>query len=299
MAEGAVPAPAPGVPVRFILPGESQVSWSPCRFTTVLGSCVSVTLFNRRFDFGGMNHYMLPDLPGHRQVSEDDSGALKYGTMAIPALINGMLAFDPDPTQLTAKLFGGGAVVSSIRDSHIGDENVAIARDMLASYRIPVISESVGHRHGLKVLFDSNCNRVFVRPVRKSELVETGKTTAAGKRLLLISDDRKLGRELCEWLAGRPANHRVAQAETLFTARTLLQKDRFDYLIIDTGLPHLDLVRFAANPGPLNRDSGLILLLRPGADLPVGIDNIQAMLETEQMFASGVDEVGTRSLPFL
>ena len=52
-----------------ILPGEYFATTRDLVVVTVLGSCVSVCLRDRRSGIGGMNHFMLPGNDEHSPVS--------------------------------------------------------------------------------------------------------------------------------------------------------------------------------------------------------------------------------------
>jgi len=67
--------------------GDIFVSEKQIRMTTVLGSCVSVCLFDRLRCFGGMNHYLLPS-PG-------EGG--RHGEWSIRELYQRMLALGSHP----------------------------------------------------------------------------------------------------------------------------------------------------------------------------------------------------------
>lgn len=152
-------------PAHHILPGEWWVSATPCRISTILGSCVAVTLFNHQLHIGGMNHFQLARFAEAGSGISPDDHPGRFGETSIPVLIDEMLAFDPNGGHLEAKIFGGGAVVTGMTDTSIGDGNTAIARTILAEYGIPIINECVGRSHGLKVIFETFTHRVFVKPI--------------------------------------------------------------------------------------------------------------------------------------
>ena len=69
-----------------IVQGEFHVSTEPSvAFSTVLGSCVSVCLFDDVMKVGGMNHYLLAESSGQ------NSDSLRYGAHAMELLINKLL----------------------------------------------------------------------------------------------------------------------------------------------------------------------------------------------------------------
>src|SRR4051812_50175375 len=44
----------------YLLPGELHASAEQTQVTTILGSCVSVCLWDQKLRIGGMNHFLLP-----------------------------------------------------------------------------------------------------------------------------------------------------------------------------------------------------------------------------------------------
>ena len=54
-------------PAAKILPGECYVSNQDEVIYTVLGSCISVCIRDRRLGVGGMNHFMLPVQEGRKE----------------------------------------------------------------------------------------------------------------------------------------------------------------------------------------------------------------------------------------
>jgi chemotaxis protein CheD len=125
--------------------------------TTVLGSCVSVCLFDSLHCFGGMNHYLLPS-PG-------EGG--RHGEWSIRELYQRMLALGSRPRNLQAKVFGGGSPLALANDiSAVGAANVRVAFDTLGKLRVSVIGESVGGNAGMRLYFENWSGLALVRPHR-------------------------------------------------------------------------------------------------------------------------------------
>jgi len=49
-----------GLPIIYLKPGEMYITEKPALVSTVLGSCVSVTMFNPRLQIGAICHGLLP-----------------------------------------------------------------------------------------------------------------------------------------------------------------------------------------------------------------------------------------------
>lgn len=126
----------------------------PLRMSTVLGSCVSVCLFDREHAFGGMNHYLVPR--GGRQ--------LIHGDHAIPQLVQRMERLGSSIDALRAKVFGGGSPLQLQNETlAIGTANVDIAHEMLASYGIPIVAERVGEAAGMRLFFENWTGQVWLK----------------------------------------------------------------------------------------------------------------------------------------
>lgn len=148
--------------------GQIIVVEDPSLISTVLGSCVSVCLFSPYKKMGGMIHYALPYQFDHNL----DEDPLRYGDQAIPILIEEMRKLSLAPiSSLKAKIIGGANCL--VRTSgggfnNIGEQNIQMARDILARHQIEVIGEHVGGEVGRKVFFYTADGRVQVASLKQS-----------------------------------------------------------------------------------------------------------------------------------
>ncbi len=151
-----------GVPARavFLRAGQIFTSAAPAVVTTILGSCVSVCLWDSVSGAGGVNHYLLPVAGGRRQ---EDAG--RFGEMTIPRLIDELLALGCRKRNLAAKVFGGANVLGAAGagKNHIGTKNAEVAFAMLSAEGIPVLARDVGGSRGRKVIFHTQGGSVWVR----------------------------------------------------------------------------------------------------------------------------------------
>lgn len=142
----------------YLYPGEFVTSADPCRITTILGSCVSVCLWDETRGFGGMTHFVLP-LDVRNGVSSP-----RFGNVAIRLVIAALRELGSDPRELEAKLFGGSAMQGArVGSVSLGEQNVLTARHALAREGIPVVAEDVGGVAGRKILFDTADGSVWVK----------------------------------------------------------------------------------------------------------------------------------------
>ncbi|MDR2929093.1 MAG: chemotaxis protein CheD [Cytophagaceae bacterium] len=149
---------------HFLYPSTLFASKEPYVIKTILGSCIAVCFYDPVLRIGGMNHYMLPNWNGNDLLSP------KYGNVAIEKLTEKMLMLGSKKENLTAKVFGGGDLLSPDKSSmHIGERNIRVAEMMLTEYKIPIIASSTGGTKGRKILFDSRTGEVRHKFLNRSE----------------------------------------------------------------------------------------------------------------------------------
>lgn len=137
----------------YLQPGFLFVSEQPYYISTVLGSCVSVCIWDSFRQYGGMNHYI------HAMDSKNQRST-RYGSVAIPHMLKLMFKNGSTPKQLRAHIIGGGHSLFS--NSVIGDDNVAIACEMLKENGITVVTTDTGGQTGRKVVFNNYTGEIIV-----------------------------------------------------------------------------------------------------------------------------------------
>ncbi|MBI4665326.1 MAG: response regulator [Nitrospinae bacterium] len=227
----------------FVLPGEIALTKQPAVIATLLGSCVAVCLYNSRERFGGMNHYMLP--------TGTDRGMLgKYGDYSTEKLVSSMLQVDPNPGNLVAKVYGGGAVVGHLNSGFdIGRRNIEVALQVLGGRRIQIAEKLTGGDSGRKIFFDNYTGEVEMRMIQKSELtqqLEAKKRDLAGRKIrtLIVDDSSTVRSILRKALEMDDEIHVVGEAEDAFDARTKIVELDPDVITLDIIMPKLDGVSF-------------------------------------------------------
>ena len=146
-----------GRPQVYLHAGELAAVAVPTSIVTVLGSCVAVCLHDPGARVGGMNHFVLP-----HYVERERSP--RFGTVAIPQLVDAVVRAGASRTALVAKLFGGASVIGALRGGRrLGDDNVQLAIRLLEEARIPVLDQDVGGGRGRKVVFIADEGTAWVR----------------------------------------------------------------------------------------------------------------------------------------
>lgn len=129
-----------------VVQGDYAVSAAPnVVMSTVLGSCVSVCMFDPAAKVGGMNHFLLATGGGAQ------SNDLKYGVNAMELLINQLIRAGGLRSNFRAKLFGGARMNNNLND--IGASNAKFAQEFLSQESIPCLSHSLGGNMARRVRF--------------------------------------------------------------------------------------------------------------------------------------------------
>ena len=156
------------LPVQSLIVGELRVSAEPARLTTLVGSCITVCLYDPIAKIGGMNHFMLPN------NTIDGRETATYGIHAMELLINQMMKLGANRRRLAAKVFGGanvlGRPVPTGSMLNIGERNSHFALRFLETENIPVVAQSIGGTRGRQVHFLTHTGQAFVRETRNARM---------------------------------------------------------------------------------------------------------------------------------
>lgn len=136
----------------FLNPGEFHFGAGRTRISTLLGSCVSITLWHPRRKIGGMCHYMLTERKHPNGMPLDG----RFGSEAFALFLQQVEAAGTQPGEYQAKLFGGANMLSSANGEtmDIGPRNIEYGRQLLASRHIALVVEHVGGSGRRKLHFD-------------------------------------------------------------------------------------------------------------------------------------------------
>jgi chemotaxis protein CheD len=133
----------------YLHPGSLWAEPAAGVITTVLGSCVSVCLWDPQTAHGGINHFILPH-----------GGAVssaRYGNRALPLLLDRVLGLGAHRETLLACVFGGASVMTGDAldpapgAATLGSRNVAEAFDFLERHDIALLRHDVEGRQVRKL----------------------------------------------------------------------------------------------------------------------------------------------------
>ena len=138
--------------------------------STVLGSCVSIVLYDTVARVGGINHFMLAR---DTSLDEDTEKKLmgKFGEYAIDLLIEDIVKKGGVLARLEAKVFGGGNIFNmNASQNQVGDTNSKFAFEFLKKLNIPVIKSDTGGVNPRKIFFDPETFKVLMKYINNRHI---------------------------------------------------------------------------------------------------------------------------------
>jgi chemotaxis protein CheD len=136
---------------RTLPMGEFAVARTSGTLRTLLGSCLGLALYDRRFKVAALGHIVLPNSLGRTEP------AGKFADTAVPAMIRQMHELaEAARLNLSARIAGGANMfVANDSRNTIGTQNVEAVERILDELRIPIIGRHCGGGQGRKMLLDA------------------------------------------------------------------------------------------------------------------------------------------------
>lgn len=155
--------PAIGLHVVQVFQGDYYVTGRNDEvLATVLGSCVAACIRDTWIGYGGMNHFLLPNMADGAARAGNDSGVeLRYGSFAMEQLINSILARGGRRDRLEIKVFGGGNVVRGM--SGVGHRNADFIEEYLDNEGLSIASRHLRGHSPRKIQYFPHTGRVRMR----------------------------------------------------------------------------------------------------------------------------------------
>lgn len=131
--------------------------------TTVLGSCIAVCVRDLMTGITGMNHFLIA---GNKNDINNASGhsLFQYGLYSMDYMLNKMIHLGCSKDTMEIKIFGGGAIISSVGD--VGKSNVRFVKNYINLKGYRLAGEDVGGNHPRKINYFSGSGKVMVKRMR-------------------------------------------------------------------------------------------------------------------------------------
>jgi len=161
------------MPVIYLNPGENHFTNKPKLIKTVLGSCISVIIYNRASKYSAFTHSVMPE----KNCRENSCICCepKFVDCSIRMVLTKFDELRIKRNELECKLFGGSEI-NNIKTNQslvsIGTQNLKTAKKILLENNIPIISSDIGGLNGRKIIYNTITFEVFVKKLNNTKNVE-------------------------------------------------------------------------------------------------------------------------------
>ncbi|GFO55046.1 putative chemoreceptor glutamine deamidase CheD 2 [Geomonas sp. Red276] len=153
----------------YLKPGGLVIASQPTLVTTLLGSCVAVTLYCPRLRVGAICHAVLPACR-RSPCRECQVEGAKYVLCAVRLMLRDLAERGINRSEIQAKLFGGAEMFNCRgKGGSVGKQNADLALRLLQDEGIRLVSHDFGGERGRKLIFNTDSGEVYLKKLKKSE----------------------------------------------------------------------------------------------------------------------------------
>jgi chemotaxis protein CheD len=158
----------------YLKPGEIFISDKPSVVKTILGSCISVTMFNSRLRIGSICHGMLPEC---NEMNGSNCACLKgirYVDCSIRKMLEELHSMGILNDEIEVKLFGGADMFKTIlckpNTINVGEQNIKAAFKIMGDSNLRLVASDIGGSSGREIIFIPNTGEVFLKKLRRNQI---------------------------------------------------------------------------------------------------------------------------------
>jgi len=161
----------------YLKPGDYCIALRPTIVKTVLGSCVTITMYSSRTKIGAACHALLPTCREDQRPqcsTRTCPNASRYVECIIPEMARRMQEKGMVLSGLEIKLFGGADMMMESLADHqrVGSQNVLKSKMLLAQLGMTIKSSDVGGGAGRKLIFDTRSGDVWIKRLATREKID-------------------------------------------------------------------------------------------------------------------------------
>lgn len=156
---------------HYLKPGEICFSAQPAIVTTLLGSCVAVTLFSQRLKVGAICHGLLPSCKKGRKCDGYCSDGYKYVDCAVAKMLENFKKLGVAHHEIEVKVFGGSDMFEmgeKPKKSTIGVQNAEKALEIITGHSLKLVASDLGGLRGRKIRFYTHTGEVLLKRLRNT-----------------------------------------------------------------------------------------------------------------------------------
>jgi len=151
----------------FLKPAEFYIAARPTIISTVLGSCVAVTMFSRRTGMAAMCHAVLPVCTEFECRPRLCPRKAKYLTCILPEMVRAFREKKVPPAEIEIGVFGGASMFSpknrASLEHSVGWKNMQAGLEQLEEMGMNISVRHLGGTVGRKIIFETDTGRIIVK----------------------------------------------------------------------------------------------------------------------------------------
>jgi chemotaxis protein CheD len=148
----------------FLKPGELYIGKEPTVISTILGSCLSITMFNARLGVGGICHALFPN-----EFKQKKGKKSHYVDGSILYMLSEFEKIGVKRNEIEVKVFGGASINETAHRKTVGQANIEMALNILNGNDLKVLTYDFGGTSGRKIIFYTHTGRVLLKKIAKVE----------------------------------------------------------------------------------------------------------------------------------
>jgi len=153
--------------VIYLKAGEMYLSDKPALVVTVLGSCLSVTMYCRRLGLGGICHGMLPACGRRKTCDRSCPREFKYVDCSIRKMVKLFERMGARRDEIEVKCFGGSDMFQRPVERPglitVGRQNTKTAGQIIKHEGLTLVTHDTGGNRGRKLFFYTHTGEVLVK----------------------------------------------------------------------------------------------------------------------------------------
>jgi chemotaxis protein CheD len=188
--------PEMNLPVIYLKPAEIHITDKPSIVKTVLGSCVSVTLFHHRSKVGAICHALLPYCRGNTACKDGCAEGFKYVDCSIRHMLGQFRSLGIGLQEIEVKLFGGADmfIARAGERETVGAQNIVAALRIIAREHLHLCASDTGGNQGRRIFFYPHTGEIFLKRLGKGERELAADVIKAEDQLLTATLGERLPR---------------------------------------------------------------------------------------------------------
>ncbi len=157
----------------YLKAGEIFISDKPTVVKTVLGSCISVTMFNSRLRIGSICHGLLPDCNEISCFNCACVAGFRYIDGSIGKMLEELQSRGIQNDEIEVKIFGGADMFKAVRGKpspiNFGEQNIKAAFKIMGDLNLRLTASDIGGPGEREIIFVPNTGQVFLKRLKKAE----------------------------------------------------------------------------------------------------------------------------------